>query len=369
MPEAVANPDKIVSGNVQLYWGEQDISEPLLDTDFLEGSDSTIAGLIMSAVLTRRYGHILFGSSLIAGAALDGANADLTATNADDGASDDITLTNITWDPGAAFTNLSLTFTVTTTSTNDGATTEVATGGAFVGKSMYFQRGGVTAEIPMTGSANGLQYTTDTTTIGYQIPNAYSWAQQRSLLDSLKDGDTYDFRIATSGGVQAVTGSNDGWSLLADELYGEEGISISFQQTTELQRLLRDQLPVRGYRTAEEATIGFPNLDLTVDTMAFLMNQRSVTTTAASADRVGYKTAELERGVDVEYNSLLVQFNSPDYLGGKAQFYLPRTFVSGNIDFDLMKTGSMAPIEFNILRSSTHDSAIRYSAQTAIRTS
>ena len=36
MPEAVANPDKIVSGNVQFYWGEQDISEPLLDTDFLK---------------------------------------------------------------------------------------------------------------------------------------------------------------------------------------------------------------------------------------------------------------------------------------------------------------------------------------------
>ena len=368
MAVIVANPDKIISGNVQLYYGDPDISEPLLDTDFLEGSDSTIVGLIMSAVLTRQYGHILFLSSLIAGAALDSANADLTATNADDGAANDITLVGITWNPGA-FTNLSLTFTVTTTSTNDGATNEVATDGAFVGKSMYFQRGGVTAEIPMTGSANGLQYTTDTTTIGYQIPNTYSWAQQRSVLDSLKDGDTYDFRIATSGGVQAVTGSNDGWSLLADELYGEDGISISLAQTVELQRLLRDQLPVRGYRTAEEFSLTFPNLDFTVDTLAFLMNQRGVTNVAASADRVGSKTGEMERGVDVSYNSLLVQFNSPDYLGGKAQFYLPRTLVTSNIDFSLTKVGTMAPVTFGILRSSTHDSALRYTAQTAVRTS
>ncbi len=369
MAVAVANPDKIIAGNVQIYWGEPDISEPLVGTTFAEGATSSIESVIANASFERGSGHSLFPTGGTPGA-LDGDTADvvISAGVANDGATNALTIASITWNP-SAFTNLTITFAVTVTSGNEGAITEIDTGGVFVGKSMFFQYGGRTAEIPMTGSANGLDNSAEEDAIGYSIPNTSYWALARSVLDGLRPGDHYGFRIATSGGTQAVPSSNPGWSLLSDELYGEDGFSMSFQQTTELQRLLRDQLPVRGYRTAEEATITYPNLDMTVDTLAFLMNQRSVTTTAASADRVGYKTAELERGVDVEYNSLLVQFNSPDYLGGKAQFYLPRTFVSGNVDFDLMKTGSMAPIEFNILRSSTHDSAIRYSAQTAIRTS
>ena len=366
---AVANPDKIVSGNVQIYHGDPDISAPLVGTTFAEGATSSIASVIANASFERGSGHSLFPAGGTPGA-LDGDTADvvISAGVANDGATNALTIASITWNP-SAFTNLTITFAVTVTSGNEGAITEIDTGGVFVGKSMFFQYGGRTAEIPMTGSANGLDNSAEEDAIGYSIPNTSYWALARSVLDGLRPGNHYGFRIATSGGTQAVPSSNPGWSLLADELYGEEGIDIALGQTVELQRLLRDQIPVRGYRTAEEFSLTYRNLDMTVDTLAFLMNQRMVTNVAASTDRVGYKTGEMERGVDVTYNSLLVQFNSADFLGGKAQFYLPRTFVTSNIDFSLTKVGSMASVTFGILRSATHDSALRYTSQTAAKTS
>ena len=354
MPEAVANPDKIVSGNVQIYHGDPDISEPYLGTPFDTSVTSTLTGTIVDATLTRGSGHDLWPTSGTS-AGLDTGTADLLVATG-------VTISRIYWNSGH---DLPLTIHRDAGESGD-FDALLADGSTLDGLSAYFTHNNETAEFPFS-LANATH--SDDSQITFTVVNTGEYAGVRRIMDGIRPGNTFGFRIATSGGSAAVTGSNAGWSLLADELYGEEGIDMSLQQTTELQRLLRDQLPVRGYRTAEEFSLTYRNLDMTVDTLAFLMNQRMVTNVAASTDRVGYKTAELERGVDVEYNSLLVQFNSADFLGGKAQFYLPRTFVTSNIDFSLTKVGSMASVTFGILRSATHDSALRYTSQTAAKTS
>ena len=351
MAVAVANPNSIISGNVQIYHGEPDISEPYLGTPFGTSVASTIAGTIVNATLTRGSGHDLWPTGGTS-AALDGTAADLEVATG-------VTISRIFWNSGS-----DLPLILHRTGTGDFDALLIA-GAALNGLSVYITHNNETAEIPfsLANAANS-----GDSLITFLLVNTGEYARTRRIIDGIRPGNTFAFRIATSGGKEGVVGSNAGWSLLADELYGEDGISMSLAQTVELQRLLRDQLPVRGYRTAEEFSMTYPNLDMTVDTLAFLMNRRSVTSVAASDDRVGYKTAEMERGVDVTYNSLLVQFNSGDFLGGKAQFYLPNTFVTSNIDFSLTKIGSMSTVTFGILRSSQHDSALRYTAQTAART-
>ena len=364
---------RIIAGDMQIFYGEVAISEPLLDTPVAVGVDEAHAGTGVIGTLTRGTGHDLWKG---AAANVGAVAADIEIDDSSDGATTPLTISDITWDPSGYSSPLQIEATLPSSSTTGGFGKETETNGALIGKSVYFQHNGDTAEIPIVLQTAGGLVSTATfygadllTRLDFYIPNTNEWAAVRKVLDGIQAGDPYTFRIADSGGVEGVEGSNPGWNLLGDSLISEDGIVVSFQQTLEPQRILAETLPVAYYRTAEEFTINATLLDYTVDTQAFLMNQRSVTSVAASVNRVGHKTTTLERGPTVDYNSLLVRMPSPYMVDGLAQLYFPKMAVMSNIEYTLAKTPSGYPVEFGIVRDETLGFAARFTAQTAPRTS
>ena len=373
MVTQTADIKKMIAGDMQIYYGDVASGEPLLGVPIIAGVEEEHAGTVAIGTLTRGAGHDLFEGSA---AAVGGVAADLLIDNSTDNATKDLTISDITWDPSGYTSPLQIEATLPAASTTGGFGKETEANGTLIGKSVYFQHNGETAEIPIVlQTAGGLVstvvfYGTDLITrMDFYIPNTSEYAQIRKVLDGIQASDTYTFRIANAGGVEGVMGSNPGWKLLGDSLIAEDGIASSFQQTTEPQRILRETVPVAYYRTAEEFMITATLLDYTAETQAFLLNQRTVTSVDATADRVGYVTTTMERGPTVLYNSLVVRMPSPHMLNGQAQLYFPKMFVSSDIEYTLSKTPSGYPVTFSIVRDETHGFAARFTAQTAPKTS
>lgn len=123
------------------------------------------------------------------------------------------------------------------------------------------------------------------------------------------------------------------WALLGTNgkfNYSEDGVTVSHEQTTSPHRTLGSTGPVKATRTEENLLVSLILEDLTAEEYAKILNNVSVTSTAAGVGTPGTKDITLRQGRDVSTFALLVKGISPYGDTWSAQYQVPRCFQNGN---------------------------------------
>lgn len=113
------------------------------------------------------------------------------------------------------------------------------------------------------------------------------------------------------------------WTLLGTlgiQEYGEEGVTVSHQESVEDFRGLGDTGPIKAFRTEEELTIAFMLHDLTLEEYARAFDFATVATDTDD------KTLDIYKGNEVAYRALLVRTNGISPYGAtyNLQYEVPR---------------------------------------------
>lgn len=111
--------------------------------------------------------------------------------------------------------------------------------------------------------------------------------------------------------------------------YEADGVSVGTPQTVETFTGAGSTAPRKAFRTDEGLTLGFTLVDLSPDQFALVMDDATVTTTAAGAGQAGHKAFSLKRGLDVETFALLARGQSTVNNALNLQFAWPTVFQSG----------------------------------------
>lgn len=158
------------------------------------------------------------------------------------------------------------------------------------------------------------------------------------------------------------------WVLLGtsgDKDYGEDGVTITPEQTIEYQYALGSTAPQKAFRTQEGLGISVPVMDLTAETLAKVMNGATVTDVAAASGTPGYRTFDLMRGLEVDELSVLIRGFSPYADNMNAQYRVPRAIVENVGEYTFQKGEAASyEVEFTALEHST-DGFGEYEAQDA----
>lgn len=158
--------------------------------------------------------------------------------------------------------------------------------------------------------------------------------------------------VVGSPGVGGTYPGTD-WTLFADEFYDEEGLGFDFTETINYTRILNKTLPVVAHRSEEDFSISVGVKDLSLETLSLIMNDSTLTNTAATATIDGYKSFEMTRGHVVSTHALLVIGDAPyaDSKGTqKLQFYFPLIVIEGPESFQMMLGDpSVLNVTFKIL--------------------
>ena len=138
-----------------------------------------------------------------------------------------------------------------------------------------------------------------------------------------------DVYIAPVGeSFPAVTASPPGgnWTLIGtigNENYGEDGVTISYEETVEDHRGLGSTGILKSGRTEESLLVNFMLHDLTLEEVTRALNFRSVAT------ETNDKVLDLYQGHEVAYRALLVRSVSAYQDSANAQYELPRVRSAG----------------------------------------
>lgn len=111
------------------------------------------------------------------------------------------------------------------------------------------------------------------------------------------------------------------WTLLATlgtQEYGEEGVTVSHQESVEDFRGLGSTGPIKSFRTEEELTIAAMIHDLTLEEYARAIN---FVTVATDSDD---KTMDIYKSNEVAYRALLVRGAGPYGANYNLQYEVPR---------------------------------------------
>ena len=111
------------------------------------------------------------------------------------------------------------------------------------------------------------------------------------------------------------------WTLLATlgtQEYGEEGVTVSHQESVEDFRGLGSTGPIKSFRTEEELTIAAMIHDLTLEEYARAIN---FVTVATDSDD---KTMDIYKSHEVAYRALLVRGAGPYGANYNLQYEVPR---------------------------------------------
>ena len=177
----------------------------------------------------------------------------------------------------------------------------------------------------------------------------------------------YSGAVAATAPDVDETPSTSIWTLLGEEFYDEDGVSVSFSETIEMEMILKSTMGQKAFRTAEEKSLTVNIKDMTVETLSRIMNNNAITDTAAASGVPGTKAMNLQRGLTVTELGLLLRGFSPYDTGGNnwgMQFWVPRCYVSELGEFTFTKTATILPGTFMILEHAT-SGAGTYTAQTA----
>lgn len=156
------------------------------------------------------------------------------------------------------------------------------------------------------------------------------------------------------------------WSLLGTngaKNYGEDGVTITFDQTVEEQMVLGSTAPQKAFRTEEHLSLSVVLVDLTAENLATVMNGQTVSTRNAASGVGGYKSIDLLRGSSVREMALLIRGFSPYADDMNAQHWVPRAYVASVGEYGFTKgEAAGTEVEFMALEHDT-DGFGKYYAQ------
>lgn len=116
------------------------------------------------------------------------------------------------------------------------------------------------------------------------------------------------------------------WALLGtsgDEDYGEEGVTVTHEQSLAYHRFLGTTGPRKATRTSEGLRIGLMVHDSALETLSdVVFNGNAVTTTAAGGGEPGDKAIAMFAGLEVTEYALLLRGKSA-YGDWNAQYEVP----------------------------------------------
>ena len=112
--------------------------------------------------------------------------------------------------------------------------------------------------------------------------------------------------------------------------YAEEGVTVTHSQTIETFTGAESTAPRKAFRTEEGLVLAFTLSDLSPEQFATILDDASVTTTAAGSGIPGTKDFDLLRGVGVEQFALLARGQSTIDNALALQYEWPTVFQSGS---------------------------------------
>lgn len=133
------------------------------------------------------------------------------------------------------------------------------------------------------------------------------------------------------------------WELLGklgDKSYTDDGVSVSLPQTIETFTPAGGTMPRKAWRTEEGVVLSVTVADVSAEIMAKAVNDNEIT------EASGEVSLSLLRGIDVAEYALLARGQSPEDGDGKAQFQLPKCYVSSEPEVQYTKGGDPAAVEF-----------------------
>lgn len=111
--------------------------------------------------------------------------------------------------------------------------------------------------------------------------------------------------------------------------YDEDGVTVQHGQDISKFVSAGGTGPRKAFRTDEEFTIGFTLVDLAPDQYAKILNDATVTTTAAGVGTPGQKAFDLQRGLTVKQFALLARGTSTVLDTLACQYQVPLAIEQG----------------------------------------
>lgn len=108
-----------------------------------------------------------------------------------------------------------------------------------------------------------------------------------------------------------------------DKNYGDDGVVVTHQQTITPWTPAGSTMPRKVWRTSEGIMIGFTLVDISAPQYAKILNDGSVTQTAAGAGTPGYDSVPLYQGIEVAAFALVARGLSPADEALAAQYQVP----------------------------------------------
>lgn len=123
------------------------------------------------------------------------------------------------------------------------------------------------------------------------------------------------------------------WELFGtngNQDYNESGITVTHEQTIVQHRFLGSTGPRKATRTSEGLMLAFTLHDMSPEFYAKVMNDNTVSTTAAGSGTPGYKEFDIYMDRDVTLHALLARGDSPEGAGWNMQYEVPVVFRDGS---------------------------------------
>ena len=137
-------------------------------------------------------------------------------------------------------------------------------------------------------------------------------------------GETFPDIDATPSGNWAKLGTN------GKQNQGDDGITITHEQTVNEHRNVGSTGPIKVVRIEENLTIEMVLEDLSIDQYAKVINNATVTTVAAATGVAGSKEFPLHQGQDVATFALLCRGKSPYGDNWNMQYEVPVVYQAEN---------------------------------------
>ena len=152
--------------------------------------------------------------------------------------------------------------------------------------------------------------------------------------------DDFYVWVADGGTALPAFGGDDrvdpaGFESVANGLrINEDGITITFSRTMQEIHTSRSRQPIKVVNTMESVMVKFDSCAFTLESLAQNLlgsAAEAVVDTAAGVGTAGFRTLELDRGLDVKQYALIAQFGYSPYADGlKGDLYLPFCYQSAD---------------------------------------
>lgn len=145
-----------------------------------------------------------------------------------------------------------------------------------------------------------------------------------------------------------------GTSVLDD--MPDAGLTVAFAQSHQVWRGIGRTRPSKARRDTQDVRVSFGLADMTPETMGYVFDSAGialVTTTAAAATTVGYKSVLLTMSPNMQRGTLVVRFNQSPYGLSSAntpiwrsQLHLVNVVQVGQVSAQFRKAGEPAVVAF-----------------------